>query len=1132
MEPVELETIMRNRAGNGSAGNSQNPSGMEQSMDTFTAGYDKQIETVKQLEQQLESLKTKLDSLPSGALSKGLNAGMGLAVTNLENAKRALTDLNKIVSAGTTAADLFGAQQQKIATIEATLQSVMTLTNGVLTVYESTIKKSGPIHEILILAKEKLALANVKLATTLGISNLAAQALMGTLTLGLSVAITGLVYAWNKYSESQEEAKRKQEEAREVARKEAEEEERLRLSVAGGIVSQLVEYKKLQMQYVALGDNMQKKKKFVEENQSAFQRLGLSISGVGDAESLLVTNESGFLESLRKRALAAASMEIAAAEYKKAIEKMIEADNYKVPVDKNIADAVAKRYNDVSINPENEIGGENVLDSLTNAGKEVLLNKAAEYINKGDKALETVVEKLREVDGTGGKKEKPHKKEQPKDEQIEKYVLENEEKLKEQTLAIARGEKEREINLEKDGIARKRKLAQQEYEDEKRRIENIEKAIKEMPKGKQEAHGADLDKLRAGLGVQKANAKTILESKNAVIDAEEKEKQEKELHDLLKKYQSFTTKRKELDKQYDEESAKLKAQNKETLTETQRQQVEEAIKLLEKRKAAAIKTLEEEEKSSAASVLQATDTWKLITEDASKKSIKNIRDILAQAQELYDYLDGKEGAKLPENVNSQDVEKLKGDKGFMKNLKGIISTKTDDLSKKNPFEGFIAKSGNLFDSLKSGKPEEIQKGIDGLGESFRGCTAFLNGMGTSLGQVFGEDVSYAINQAMGLAQSVFDVGSGAARIASGDILGGISSMVSGISSIFAMGKKTKAENEKVRKQLEANERKSYLAEFEINELYRQRYEWAKKIGESTLQHIQRQGEELDKQAKANQREQDELWEKLTGTKYKQSETYEHGTWFRKAKINTEWESLQGKSWEEIELLAAAGKLSDEGMQYYEALKKAKEEGDDLATRQEEYMESVRETFTGTSYDSFVSSIVDGFKAGKRSAEDFANSFEELMKGAVSSSIQMMADKESRKFYEEWAALADDEDGLTDEDINTLRAKYQELMERITEKGEQAEKITGVSVLDDSGSSQKGPEAGAFTTMSQEQGTKLEGLFTSLQDHAISIDDKMTDMSTVMFDSFDTLNRIADHTSCLMGMAADINEMKRDGIKMR
>ena len=69
-------------------------------------------------------------------------------------------------------------------------------------------------------------------------------------------------------------------------------------------------------------------------------------------------------------------------------------------------------------------------------------------------------------------------------------------------------------------------------------------------------------------------------------------------------------------------------------------------------------------------------------------------------------------------------------------------------------------------------------------------------------------------------------------------------------------------------------------------------------------------------------------------------------------------------------------------------------------------------------------------------------------------------------------------------------------------------------------------------MSQEQGTKLEGLFTSLQDHAVSIDDKMTDMSVVMFDSFDTLNRIADNTSCLMGMAADINEMKRDGIKMK
>ena len=52
---------------------------------------------------------------------------------------------------------------------------------------------------------------------------------------------------------------------------------------------------------------------------------------------------------------------------------------------------------------------------------------------------------------------------------------------------------------------------------------------------------------------------------------------------------------------------------------------------------------------------------------------------------------------------------------------------------------------------------------------------------------------------MALAQSVFDVGAGAAQIASGDIVGGISSMVSGISSIFAMGKKVKAKMPKCAK---------------------------------------------------------------------------------------------------------------------------------------------------------------------------------------------------------------------------------------------------------------------------------------------------------------------------------------------
>lgn len=191
-----------------------------------------------------------------------------------------------------------------------------------------------------------------------------------------------------------------------------------------------------------------------------------------------------------------------------------------------------------------------------------------------------------------------------------------------------------------------------------------------------------------------------------------------------------------------------------------------------------------------------------------------------------------------------------------------------------------------------------------------------------------------------------------------------------------------------------------------------------------------------------------------GTEYKANERYRHGTLFRKAKIITDWEGLQGKSWEEIEVLAAAGKLSEEGMKYYEALKKAKEEGEDLAQRQEEYLELARETFTGTAYSGIVDGIIDGFKAGKSSAADFADTFEDLMKTAVQQSLKLYTEEKMRDWYEEYARLA--EDGLTEEEIKLLKNKYMALVDDVAQKNDELESITEVSTADDkkSGLSQR------------------------------------------------------------------------------
>jgi tape measure domain-containing protein len=85
-----------------------------------------------------------------------------------------------------------------------------------------------------------------------------------------------------------------------------------------------------------------------------------------------------------------------------------------------------------------------------------------------------------------------------------------------------------------------------------------------------------------------------------------------------------------------------------------------------------------------------------------------------------------------------------------------------------------------------------------------------------------------------------------------------------------------------------------------------------------------------------------------------------------------------------------------------------------------------------------------------------------------------------------------------------------------------------------GSSQSG-QAGGFTSMTQDQGTKLEGLFTSVQNHTANIDLVVTDMAAAMYNSLDCLMRIEENTSyCkrLESIAEDIAYIKRDGLKMK
>ena len=91
-----------------------------------------------------------------------------------------------------------------------------------------------------------------------------------------------------------------------------------------GVGKDVASVKKLQSQWNALGNDLNAKKKFIEENKDAFHDLGVEVENVGDAENLLVKNTDVFIQSLTKRAQATAAMKLAEEKYEEAIKKQLE----------------------------------------------------------------------------------------------------------------------------------------------------------------------------------------------------------------------------------------------------------------------------------------------------------------------------------------------------------------------------------------------------------------------------------------------------------------------------------------------------------------------------------------------------------------------------------------------------------------------------------------------------------------------------------------------------------------------------------------------------------------------------------------------------------------------------------------
>jgi len=275
------------------------------------------------------------------------------ARVDLESFSASLDGVSNSIREG---AEQFGSASEKTGELTESLESVGRA-QGVIEAGQKkvneTVEETAEKSKKASSETKQWSTANVWLAKTLGISNAAAQKLMVTMSLGLSLAISAVTVLIKKQVDKWREAKREQEE--------------FNKSVATNAASQIANYEKLRSSYNKLGDDIKAKEKFILDNKSAFNQLGTAINDVNDADNLFISQTEAFTTSVMLRARASASMELATEKYRKALQKQQEIDSMR------------------DIAPSSYMVGGGVMSGTTmynpgNAGKKARMQKEADKL--------------------------------------------------------------------------------------------------------------------------------------------------------------------------------------------------------------------------------------------------------------------------------------------------------------------------------------------------------------------------------------------------------------------------------------------------------------------------------------------------------------------------------------------------------------------------------------------------------------------------------------------------------------------------------------------------------------------------------------------------------------------------------
>lgn len=481
-------------------------------------------------------------------------------------------------------------------------------------------------------------------------------------------------------------------------------------------------------------------------------------------------------------------------------------------------------------------------------------------------------------------------------------------------------------------------------------------------------------------------------------------------------------------------------------------------------------------------LLDSSELWSKFFTDFSNRSSSSIRSIIEDIQELINYMNGVEGAQIPDIFkNNEKTVKAINDamsnpaalSKFIANLETSIKKFKKMLDENNPFK-------QITEGFKTKDSEGISKGFQRIASAAKELTGILEELGVESDSMAGKVTSVLGNTASYAATGASVGGPW------GAIIGGAIGMATGL--VGVLGADYSAYN-KMKEEYASlidvwdiliSKKKEYVNISYGDEARKAGEEAIDLIGKKLQSNIELGIERLNSGASAG--------------------SHSIGVRIRKSMSNEGW-----RQWDEfaqsigIDPDAIGGRLTGLFSLTAEQLSKLQEDAPtfwakldddvkgylqdiiDCNEEIENMKEQLKETMTGVSFDSFYDNFVSTLSDMDKDSKDFADDFENYLKNAILSNL--IANKYRNKIealYNDWANKSDSNgDGifdLTSSEADELRRAQRELAEEmIAERDAMAEVFGWTSSASSQESSKKG-----FATMSQDSADELNGRFTALQ----------------------------------------------------